>query len=209
MSGCVNAGDDVASHLTSVDAPNSLLHLLHLFHFHFLLHLHHFLPFLSPSLFLALCPQRPAKLPCPCPSPVLFLHSCLAHKRQGSGWEWGRSQGERLGPGLVADERTRSWGKKNGGLGDEGKWCWRSAEQVEVELAEERWGLPGLGVQPVEQMKGEREVRVQGQMKGVDWTGTVEQEGWEVELLGPVWGSGGAGVQVELGEAGCHRVTPH
>lgn len=110
VSGCVNAGDDEASHLTSEDAPDSLLHLLHLYRLHFPLLLHlrllHFLPFLSPSLFLALRPQRPAKLLCP--SPSLFLHSVLAHKRQESEWEWGRSQGERPGQELVADERTGS-----------------------------------------------------------------------------------------------------
>lgn len=127
MSGCVNAGDDEASHLASEDAPDSLLHLLHLYWLHFplpllrflLLRLQHFLPFLSPSLFLALCPQRPAELLCPSPSPALFLHSVLARKRQEIEWEWGRSQGQRPGQGLVADERTVSRERKNGGQGGE------------------------------------------------------------------------------------------
>lgn len=152
----MNAGDDEVSRLTSEDAPDSLLHLLRLFllHFPLLLRFHHFLPFLSPFLFLALCPQRPAKLLCLClsPSPALFPRSSLAHKRQESEWEWGRSQGERLGQGLVANERTGSWEKKNGGLGDEVRRRWRSVEEVEEELAEEQRGLLGLGVQPVVQM---------------------------------------------------------
>lgn len=109
----------------------------------------------------------------------------------------------------MADERTGSWEKKNGGLGDEVKRRWRSAEQVEEELAEEQQGLLGLGGQLVAQMKGERGVRVGGEMKGVDWTGTEGQEGSEVELLGPELGSGCAGGQGELGAEECNRVTPH
>lgn len=111
VSGCVNAGDDEASRLASEGAPDFLLHLF-LHHLPLLLHLlHHFLPFLSPSLFPALCPQRLTKVPCLFPFPALCPRSYLAHKRQGSEWEWGRSQGERLGQGLVADERTGSWEK--------------------------------------------------------------------------------------------------
>ncbi len=109
----------------------------------------------------------------------------------------------------MADERTGSWEKKNGGLGDEVRRRWKSAAQVEEELAEEQQGLLGLGGQPVVQMMGERGERVGGEMKGVDWTGTEGQEGWEVELLGPESGSGGVGGQGELGEEECHRVTPH
>ncbi len=211
MSGCANAGDDEVSRLTSEDAPDSLLHLLHQFllHFPLLLRLHHFLPFLSPFLFLALCPQRLAKLLCLSPSPALSPHSYLAHKRQESEWEWGRYQGEQPGQGLVADERTRSWEKKNGGLDDEVRLRWRSVEQVEEELVEEQQGLLGLGEQPVVQMKGEKEERVGGEMKGVDLTGIEGQVGWEVESLVPELGSGGAGGQRELGAEECHRVTPH
>lgn len=210
-SGCVNAGGDEVSRLTSEDAPDSLLHLLHLFllHFPLLLRFHHFLPFLSPFLFLALCPQRTAKLLCLSPSPALFLHSYLAHKRQGSEWEWGRSQGERLEQGLEADERTGSWEKRNGGLGDEVRRHWRLVEQVEEEQAEVQQGLLGLGVQPVVQMMGEKGERVEGVMQGVDWTETEGQEGWEVELPVPELDSGGVGGQQELGEEECHRVTPH
>lgn len=77
--------------------------------------------------------------------------------------------------------RTGSWEKKNGGLGDEVRLRWRSAEQVEGELAEEQQGLGlGLGGQPVVQMMGEKVERVEEEMKGVDWTGTEGQEGWEV-----------------------------
>lgn len=138
VSGCVNAGDDEASHLASEDAPDSLLRLF-LRHLPLLLHLlHHFLPFLSPSLCPALCPQKLAKLLCLFPSPVLFPHSYLAHKRQENEWEWGRSQGERLGQGLVADERTGSWEKKNGELGDEVRQHWRLVGQVEEEPVEEQ-----------------------------------------------------------------------
>ena len=83
---------------------------------------------------------------------------------------------------------------------------------MEEELAEEQkglLGLPGLGGQRVVQMKGEKGVRVGGAMKGVDWTRTEGQEGWEVELLGPGSGSGGVEGQRELGEEEYHRVTPH
>ena len=111
----------------------------------------------------------------------------------------------------MADERTGSWEKKNGGLDDGVRRHWRSVEQVEVEveLAEEQWGLPGLGGQPGGQMMREMGERVGGEMMGVDWTGTEGQEGWEVELLVPELGSGGAGVQREQGEEECHRVIPH
>lgn len=109
----------------------------------------------------------------------------------------------------MADERTGSWEKKNGGLGDEVRWRWRSVEQVQEELGEEQQGLVGLEGQSVVQMTGERGERVEGEMKGVDWTGTEGQEGWEVELLVPELGSGGVGGQRELGEEECHRVTPH
>lgn len=81
----------------------------------------------------------------------------------------------------MAYERTGSWEKKNGGLGEEVRRRWRSAEQVEEELVEEQQGLLGLGGQPAVPMMGEREERVLGEMKGVDWTGTEGQEGWEVE----------------------------
>lgn len=152
----MNAGDDEVSHLTSEDAPDSLRHLLRLFLLHspLLLHFHHFLPFLSPFLFLALCPQTPAKLLCLClaPSPALFPHSFRAHKRQESEWAWGRSRGERLEQGPVADERTGSWEKKNGGLGDEVRRRWWSVEWVQEELAEEQQDLLGLGGQLVVQM---------------------------------------------------------
>ncbi|KAK9513997.1 hypothetical protein VZT92_027489 [Zoarces viviparus] len=151
----------------------------------------------------------PAKLLGLSPSPVLFPHSCPAHRGQESEWEWGRSQGERLEQWLVADERTGSWEKKNGGPGDEVRRHWTLVEQVEEELAEEQQGLLWLGGQPVVQMMGEREERVLGEMKGVDWTGTEGQEGWEVGLMGPESGSGGAGGQWELGEEECHRVPPH
>lgn len=103
VSGCVNAGDDEVSRLTSEDALDSLLHLL-LLHFPLLLHLHRFLLFLAPFPFLALCPQSSANLLCLSPSPV--LHSSLFHKRQESDWDSGRSQQKRLGQGLVADVRT-------------------------------------------------------------------------------------------------------
>lgn len=109
----------------------------------------------------------------------------------------------------MADERTGSWEKKNGGPGDEVRRRWRSAEQVEEELAEEPRGLLGLGGLPVVQMMGERGERVLREMKGVDWTGTEGQEGWEVEWLGPGSGSGCVGGQGELGGEECHRVTPH
>lgn len=109
----------------------------------------------------------------------------------------------------MADERTGSWEKKNGGLGDEARRRWRSAEQVEEELGVERKGLRGLGGLQVVQMKSERGVRMGGEMKGVDWTGTVGQEGWEVELPEPGRGSGGVEGQEEPGEEGCHRATPH
>lgn len=125
-----------------------------------------------------------------------------------SGWEWGRSQGERLGQGLVADERTGSWEKKNVGLGDEVRQRWRSAVQVEEELAEEQRDLKELGGQPVVQMQGERGARVGGEMKEVDWTGTEGQEHWEVELPGPGLDLGDVEGQGELGEAECHRLTP-
>lgn len=139
VSGCVNAGDDEVSRLTSEDVPGSL-HFLHWFllHFPLLLRLHRFLPFLSPFLFLVLCPQRLAKLLCLCPSPAPFLHSYLARKRPESGWEWGRSRGERLGQGLGAYERAESWEKKNEGLGDGVRLRWRSVEQVEEVLVEEQ-----------------------------------------------------------------------
>lgn len=116
-----------------------------------------------------------------------------------------------MGQGRVADERTGSWEKKNGGLGDGVRWRWRSVEQVEVEveLAEEQWGLPGLEGQPGVQMMCEMGERVGGEMKRVDWTGTEGQEGWEVELLMPELGSGGAGGQRAQGEEECHRVIPH
>lgn len=77
----------------------------------------------------------------------------------------------------MADERKGSWEKKNGGLGDEVKRCWRSVEQVEEELGEEQQGLLGLGGQGVVQMMGERGEKVGGEMMRVDWTGTVGQEG--------------------------------
>lgn len=208
MSGCVNAGDDEASRLASEDAPDSLLHLF-LHHFPLLLHLlHHFLPFLSPSLFHALCPQRQAKLLCLFPSPALFPHSYLAHKMQVSEWEWGRPQGERLGQGLVADERTGNLEKKNGELGDEVRQHWRLAGQVEEEQAEERLGLSGLEGQPVGQMKGEKGVTVGEGKRGVDLTWAEGQKGWVVEILGPCLGSGVV-VGQELGEEECHRVTLH
>lgn len=106
VSGCVNAGDDEASRLASEDAPDSLLHLF-LHHSLPLLHLlHHFLPFLSPSLFPTLCPQRQAKVLCLSPAHALFPHFFRARKRQASEWELGRSQEEQQGQGLVADERT-------------------------------------------------------------------------------------------------------
>lgn len=78
--------------------------------------------------------------------------------------------------------------------------------QVEEEPGEERQRQLG---EPGEQMKGEREVWVGAEMKGVDSTGTAEQEGWEVELQGPELGSGGEVGQVELVEAECHRLIPH
>lgn len=126
-----------------------------------------------------------------------------------SGWEWGRSQGERLGQGLVADERTGSWEKKNVGLGDEVRQRWRSAVQVEEEPAEEQRDLKELGGQPAVQMQGERGARVGGGMKEVDWTGTEGQERWEVESLGPGLDLGDAEGQGELGEVEYHRLTPH
>lgn len=67
---------------------------------------------------------------------------------------------------------------------------------------EERQGLSGLGGQLVVQMKSERRVKVGGETKVVDLTGTEGQEGWEVELLGPALGSGVAEGQWELGEEG-------
>lgn len=109
----------------------------------------------------------------------------------------------------MADERTGSWEKKNGGLGDEVRRCWRSVERVEEELAEEQQGLPGLVGQLVAQMKGERGVRLGGEMKGVDWTGIEGLAGSEVELLGPDLGSGCVGGRGELGAEECNRVTPH
>ena len=90
---------------------------------------------------------------------------------------WGRSREGQLGQGLVADERTGSWEKKNGGLGDEERRHWRLVEQAEEEPAEEQQGLLGLRGQPVEQMKGEKGEKVGGEMKGVDLTGTVGREG--------------------------------
>lgn len=98
---------------------------------------------------------------------------------------------------------------KNGGLGDEVRRHWRSAEQVEEELAEEQLSLLGLGGQAAGQMMGERGEKVGGEMKRVDWTGNEGQEGWEVESLVPELGFEGAGVQQELVEEECHKVTPH
>lgn len=109
----------------------------------------------------------------------------------------------------MADERTGSWEKKNGGAGDEVRRHWTLVEQVEEELTEEQQGLLGLGGQPVVQMMGEGEERVLGEMKGVDWTGTEGQEGWEVELLGQGSGFGGAGGRWERREEECHRASPH
>lgn len=109
----------------------------------------------------------------------------------------------------MADERTRSWEKKNGGLGDGVRRHWRSAERVEQELVEEQLGLLGLRGQAVVQMMGEREEKVGGEMKRVDWTGTEEQEDWEVELLALELSFGGAAGQQELVEEECHRLTLH
>lgn len=111
VSGCVNAGDDEASRSTSEDVPDSLLLFLPLLRFHYpllLLRLPHFLPSLAPSLFLALCPQRPAKQLCPAPSPVPSLRSCHARMRQGSVWELDKSRVEQQGQEVVAHERTGS-----------------------------------------------------------------------------------------------------
>lgn len=113
-SGCASAGDDEASHLTSADAPDSLLHLLHLltlrFLLRYLLHFHllllvllllrfrHFLLFRDLGLFLfpALSPQMlvEALYLFPALSPSLALCRCSSRvrKKQGSGWEWCRSQ---------------------------------------------------------------------------------------------------------------------
>lgn len=84
---------------------------------------------------------------------------------------------EQRGQGAVANERTESWEKKNGGQGDELRQRWKSADQAEEVLEAEQKGLPGLRGQSVEQMKGERGVKVGGEMKEVDWTRTAGRGG--------------------------------
>lgn len=84
---------------------------------------------------------------------------------------------ERRGRGEVANEWTESWGRKNGGQGDELKRRWKSADQAEEVPEAEQKGLPGLRGQPVEQTKGERGEKVGGEMMEVDWTGTVGRGG--------------------------------
>lgn len=109
----------------------------------------------------------------------------------------------------MADERTRRWEKRNWGLGDEVKQHLRSVEQVEEELAGEQLGLLGLEGQVVVQMMGEREEKVGGERRRVDWRVSEGQEGWVVELLALELGFEGVAGQQELVEEECHRLTLH
>lgn len=105
----------------------------------------------------------------------------------------------------MAGERTGSWEKKNEGRDDEVMGCWRWADRVEVQPVK---GQPGRWEQEAGQTTGERVVG--RETTEVDWKGTVvQEEGWQVGVLVPDLGSGGAGGQQGLAEEGCHRGRPH
>lgn len=92
------------------------------------------------------------------PFPALSPHSCPAHRRPESEWEWNRCQGERPGRGLTAGERRASWEKMNAGHCDGVRRHLRLVEQVQEALVEERRDLEELVGQRLGQVQYERGV---------------------------------------------------